>query len=46
MNELEEKIRQFKEFLEIEHIHCTQSNLNDEAKTLEYVINEWNNIFQ
>ena len=46
MNELEDKIKQFKDFLEIEYMQCTECNAVKEAKTLEYIINEWNEIFE
>ena len=42
---LEEKIEAFKTTLQVEYIHCIENNLETEAKTLEYIINEWNEIF-
>ena len=42
---LEEKIQAFKTVLQVEYIHCIENNLESEAKTLEYIINEWNEIF-
>ena len=42
---LEEKIQSFKTVLEVEYIYCIKNNLETETKTLEYIINEWNEIF-
>lgn len=45
MEDLEEKIQMFKTTLEIEYTYCVQNHLETEAKTIKYLIEEWNEIF-
>lgn len=45
MDELLYKINQFRDFLEIEHVYCLAFGKTIEEKTLQYIIEEWNDIF-